>query len=63
MKALYTNEKDYSIQLTEKNDLKNYNYDSRYQALKEGYKFVHLFKTFINEQDESIIQYYSTMKL
>lgn len=63
MKALYTNEKEIQSQTIAGNDLKTYNYDSRYQALKEGYKFVHLFKTVINEQDESIIEYYSTMKL
>jgi len=63
MKALYTNEKEISSQIKEENDLKPYNYESRYLALKEGYKFVHLFKTVINEHDESITEYYSTMRL
>ena len=61
MKALYTIEREYH-DVNEK-QLKSYNYDSRYQALKDGYKFVHLFKTHINSDENVIHEYYSTMQL
>jgi hypothetical protein len=60
MKALYSNEK------TAKKDhkqLKPYNYETRFQALKDGYKFVHLFENEISEKGKMIYKYYSTMNL
>lgn len=63
MKALYTNEKDCQGLNIVYNDLKNWDYDTRYQALKDNCKYVHLFKTLINDGDEVNCKYYSTMLL
>ena len=63
MKALYTNEKECKKQIENDNELGSYNYNSRHQALRNGYKFVHLFETYLDEFDVKTHQYYSTMKL
>lgn len=63
MKALYTNEKEIQDQIISEKELKTYNYDSRYEALKQGHSFVHLFETFINNLEKKEYKYYSTMKL
>jgi hypothetical protein len=62
MKALYTNKQKVKLTKALSKELKPYNYDSRYQALKQGFTFVHLFETSIID-DKTNIQYYSTMKL
>lgn len=63
MKALYSNKIECIKKTKKNNSLKTYNYESRYQALKEGFKFVHLFETSLSESNEKIYSHYSTMKL
>ena len=62
MKALYSNEKECQDNVKE-NELKSWDYDTRYKALMNGYKYVHLFESFINEYDKKECKYYSTMQL
>ena len=63
MKALYTNEKEHENLTVNESELKTYDYDSRWQALKDGFKYVHLFESYIDNNEKKAIKYYSTMKM
>jgi hypothetical protein len=63
MKALYTNNKTVKLTQALTKDLKTYDYDSRWEALKKNFKYVHLFETSINNKNQLTYEYYSTMFL
>jgi hypothetical protein len=63
MKALYTNNQKVKLTKALTKDLKTWDYDSRWEALKQNFTYVHLFETSINDENKLTYQYYSTMKL
>jgi len=63
MKALYTNEKECENLTVSESELKSYNYDSRWKALKDGFKYVHLFESYIDNNGKKANRYYSTMQM